>query len=468
MEKLKSFKISDKISYVLLAVALGVFATAQTLLKNPDPDCYFLISSGRYIVNNGTLPKTAYWLIKPDVPTLIQQWMCAVANYLAYSAGGYAGIVVLGLIFNLILLGCLFIYCRETLKNNQVGFNAAVFCWIMLCGFANTRPYSITISVSLLEHALLHKFFSKEKHTRKEAGIFFGLIAAIFIFQINWQASNILFPMLWILCYVPVIKAKRLRIDLYALSALLVGAVCSVVSPLGIRGPLYLTYARGTLKRYNIIEVLPPHFPSLYTALQVIVVALFVYAVFKKKLTSVQFLMTAGCFFMSCLYMRCCWTLVIPIGALICNLEFNERSHKMMRWAFVGAGALSILLIMKYNLEKTDDREVMIASVPAPDEVTLYTDFNTGAFFLVDGYKIYYDSRPELYGYGIAGDKDFNDEAYAAWAGDLDYDEFIEKYGFDWFAVTEDMPMDTYLKENEDYEFVFYNQKDEINIYKKK
>ncbi len=468
MGKRKSFSISDKISFVLLAVALGIFATAQTLLQNPNPDCYFLISYGRYIFNNGSLPQTAYWLVKPDVPTLVQQWMCAVANYLAYSAGGFAGIVALGLIFNLILLGCLFVYCRETLKDNQVGFNTAVFCWIMLCGFSTTRPYSVTISASLLELALLHKFFSKEKHTRKETVIFLALIAAVFIFQINWQASNIFYPALWILCYIPVIKAKRIRIDLYALSALFVGAVCSFLSPLGIKGPLYMTAARGTVKMFNVIEMLPPHFPSLYTALQVIVVALFVYAVFKKKLTSVQFFMAAGCFLMSCVYMRCCWTLVIPIGALLCNLEFNERSHKMMRWAYVAAGLLSILLILKYNLEKTDDREVMIASLPAPDEVTLYTDFNTGSFFLVDGYKIYFDARPELYGEWITGDNTFIEEAYAAWAGDLDYDEFIEKYGFDWFAVTEDMPMDTYLKENEDYEFVFYNQKDEINIYKKK
>ena len=84
MGKRKSFSISDKISFVLLAVALGIFATAQTLLQNPNPDCYFLISYGRYIINNGSLPQTAYWLVKPDVPTLVQQWMCAVANYLAY------------------------------------------------------------------------------------------------------------------------------------------------------------------------------------------------------------------------------------------------------------------------------------------------------------------------------------------------------------------------------------------------
>lgn len=467
MGKSKSFTTVDKISFVLLAVALGIFATAQALLQNPNADAFFLIDTGRYIVNNKALPDTAYWLIKPDVPTIIQQWLCDVFNYAAYAAGGYTGIVILGIIFNAFLLFCLFIYCREILKDNQVGFNAAVFCWILLCGFATTRPYSVTISVSLLELTLLHRFFAKEKHTKKETLTFFGLIALIFVFQANWQASNILYPILWILCYVPVIKAKRFKIDLYALAALVIGALFSVVSPLGIRGPMFLTYARGSLERFNIIEVLPPHFPSLYTVMQAIVIALFIYAVVMKKLTSAQFFMTVGCFAMSCMFMRCCWTLVIPIGALVVNLKFTERSHRMMRWAYVAAGTLSILLLLKYNMEKSDDREIMLQSLPAPDEVTLYTDFNSGNYFLVDGYKIYYDARPELYDYRIAGDKAFLDEAYAAWAGNLDYAEFIDSYGFDWFAVSQNMPMDTYLAENDDYELVFVNQTDEINLYKR-
>ena len=168
MSKQKSLTTIDKLSYVFLAIALGIFATAQGLLQNPNADAYFLIDTGRYIVNNGSLPDTAYWLVTPGVPTIIQQWLCDVVNYAAYAAGGFTGTVILGIIFNIILLFCLFIYCRETCKNNQVGFNSAVFCWILLCGFATTRPYSVTISVSLLEITLLKRFFDKEKHTAKE------------------------------------------------------------------------------------------------------------------------------------------------------------------------------------------------------------------------------------------------------------------------------------------------------------
>ena len=164
--------------------------------------------------------------------------------------------------------------------------------------------------------------------------------------------------------------------------------------------------------------------------------------------------------------MRCCWTLVVPMSSLLGNLSYTERTHKMMRWTYVAAGILSVLLIMKYNIEKSNDREMMIAAVPPPDQVTLYTDFNSGSYFLIDEYKIYFDARPELYDEGIAGDKAFRDEAYAAWAGEIDYAAFIEKYGFNWFAVTKDSPIQTYLENNQNYEMVFENQKDKIVIFK--
>ena len=465
--RLKRYTVVDKISYVLLAIAIGVYATAQGLIHNPDQDCYFLIDVGRYIVNNRSLPTTAYWLINSDVPTIIQQWICDVVNYLAYALAGYTGVIVLAILFNLILLCCLFVYCRETLKSNQVGLNVAIYCWILLGQFASTRPYSITISVSLLELTLLNRFFSKEKHTLKETLIFLAGIAAIFVFQVNWQASNILYPILWILCYLPIIKIKKFSINFYAVMALVTGILFSVVSPLGVKGPLFLIYARSSFEKFSQYEVLPPKFPSIYTIMQVMVIALLCYAIIKRKVSSISVFLALGCFLMSCVYMRCCWTLILPIGDLLANLSFTERTHKMMRWTYVAAGLLSVFLIFKYNLEKNDDKANMIASVPAPDQVTLYTDFNSGSYFLIDGYKIYYDARPELYGKKIAGDKAFLDEAYATWSGEIDYGIFIDKYGFDWFAVTADSYMQDYLENNQDYELVYSNNTDKINVFRK-
>ena len=459
MEKRKGLTLTDKISYALLVIGIGIFVTGEGLIRNPDHDSFFLIDLGRYIVNNRALPKTAYWLITDDVPTIVQQWICDVCNYLAYAAGGYTGLVVLGIIFDLILLGCMFIYCRELFKNSRTALAIAVFLWLFLGEFTNTRPFSITISVALLELTVLHRFFSKEEHTREEALKFFLLIAVLFIFQVNWQASNILFPVFWLLCYIPVIKEDKMSIrfgiNLYALGAVGTGIISSLINPNGIHGTLYLFYSGGSLDGFNIYECRPPHILSVYSLMIALIVALVTYSAVKKKLHLYLFFLSAGCVFMSVLFMRCCWTLVLPLAALIVNLDFIRKKEKWIRWSLVAACLLSVNLIFKYNEEKTDDRQKMLDFVPSPDQVTLYTDFNSGAYFLPDGYKIYFDARPELYHVYIAGEKAFTKEALAVWTGEADYEEFIAKYGFDWFAVSSESHMDNYLANEPDYEMVF-------------
>ena len=467
MEKKKLLTLTDKICYVLMVIGAGIFVTGEGLIRNPDHDSFFLIDLGRYIVNNRALPKTAYWLINKDVPTVVQQWMCDVSNYLAYAACGYTGLTVLGIIFDLILLFCMFIYCRELFKRSSTAVAAALLLWMSLYEFTSTRPFSITISVALLELTLLHRFFSKDTHTKKETVKFFILIAALFIFQINWQASNILFPVFWLLCYVPVIKDGKLRINLYAAGAIGIGLLSSLISPNGINGPLYLLYSKGSLKGFNIVECRPPEIKSVYSLMIAVIIALLTYAAVKRKLSSAQFLLAAGCIFMSVLYMRCCWTLVLPLAQLLNSFEYFEKKERIVRWGLVCAGFVSVMFIFQYFDEKSDDRQKMLDCVPAPDKVTLYTDFNSGAYFLPDYYKIYFDARPELYHKYIAGDKAFTQEALDAWNGDIDYEKFIEKYGFDWFAVSTDSKMEYYLESDPDYEFVFEDESDGIAIYRR-
>lgn len=471
MEKKTGLTLTDKISYALLAVGVIIFAVGEGLIRNPDHDSYFLIDLGRYIVNNRALPTTAYWLITDDVPTIIQQWMCDSCNYIAYYFGGYTGLVVLGIIFDLILLSCMFIYCRELFKNIKTAVAVSVFLWLLLGEFTSTRPFSITISVALLELTVLHRFFSKEKHTREETLKFFLLIALLFIFQVNWQASNILFPVFWLLCYIPVIKEDKMSIrpgiNLHAIGALGIGIVSSLISPNGIHGTLYLFYSRGSLAGFNIYECQPPKILSVYSVMIALIVALLTYAAVKKKLPSYLFFLSAGCVFMSVLFMRCCWTLVLPLAALIVSFKPAVKFEKWIRWVLVAACILSVNLIFKYKNEKTDDLKKMLESVPAPDQVTLYTDFNSGAYFLIDGYKIYFDARPELYHTYIAKDKAFTNEALSVWTGEADYEEFIAKYGFNWFAVSSGSHMEDYLNSEPDYELVFENEDDGINIYKR-
>ena len=73
------------IAVIFMAVGTLSLVSFYVFKHNPDYDSYFLIETGRYIATNHRLPDTAYWLITEDVPTIIQQWLCCIANYTFYS-----------------------------------------------------------------------------------------------------------------------------------------------------------------------------------------------------------------------------------------------------------------------------------------------------------------------------------------------------------------------------------------------
>ena len=456
----------NRILNVLLAIGLGIYAVAQSLVHNPDTDVFFIIDVGRYVFNNHAVPHEAYWYINGGLHTVVQQWLCGFVNYIAYMLGKDLGMVILGILFNGVLLLALFKYGKDTLKDKTLGLNVAIFFWIALNKFVSTRPYPITISLALIQMLILRDFSGKEKPTTKEFLIFIAEMSAMFIFIANWQSSNILFLILFMLCFIPRFKDKKFSINWRVLAAMIAGLVTTLLNPNGLDGTLYLFYSKDYLAPFNIIECAPPKLISIYTFLILLVAGLTIYGLIKRKITSDEFFLAAGCIFMSCLFMRCCWTLVLPLIPMIRNVKFTPGSNKILKIGYILVGFVCISQIAIFFLEKTNERYEMIKVLPGPEKTVLYTDFNSGALFLLDNYKIYYDARPELMGKEIAGEGAFFEEASSTWTGTADWEKVISKYGFNYFAPTFDTPMDYYLASKPDkYKLIFTNNKDEIRIY---
>ncbi|MCR4689292.1 MAG: hypothetical protein K5745_07065 [Saccharofermentans sp.] len=463
VEKAKK-KIS--ITSILLWVALGIYAVAQSLVHNPDTDAFFIIDIGRYIFTNHQIPHEAYWYINEGLHTIVQQWLCGVVNYAAYLIGKDIGMVVLGILMNGVFLLALYKYGKDTLKDKTFGLNAAIFCWIAMNKFISTRPYAITISVALMQVLILREFAAKSKPTNKEFLLFILKICLMFLFIANWQSSNILFLALFMLCFIPRINGKKFSVNWRVLVALVLGLLVTPLNPNGLDGPLYLWYSKGYLAPFDIIEVAPPKIVSVYTFLILIVAGLTIYGLVKKKITSDEVFLAFGCIFMSCLFMRCCWTLILPLIPMLRFVKITDRSNDILKLGYIAVGFVCISQIFIFYLGKTNEREEMVTYLPSPDQTVLYTDFNTGSLFLLDGYKVYYDSRPELMGEDIAGEGAFYDEAVSTWDGSADYDSFVAKYGFNYFAPTIGTPMDSYLEANPDrFKLIYTNTRDEINIY---
>lgn len=434
---------------------------------NPDYDSYFLIETGRYIAVNHRLPETAYWLITEDVPTIIQQWLCCIVNYAFYSAWGFIGIKFLALLMVAVLYGALYLFAREFTKEKLFAMGLATMS-VVICNLwvSSTRPYALTITLSIILLIVLKRFFASEKHSTKDAVVFYLKIAGIFIFQANWQISNIIFPMLWICCFIPKLKDdKKPAIDLYAGGALLLGVLATVINPNGIDGTLYLVKTLGDVGIFPIAEMGSPEMKSIN--MLCVATVLVLTALLVKRLPLWLIFASAGSAICACCYSRCLWMLMIPLMALAAQIK---EKHVVTALKVIGAGAIIVYGFIKipdamvYYYVYPEEIKNDVASYITGDDVVLFTDFNSGSYFTFSGFKVYYDARPDIYGPGIAGDKELNTEMAQVMSGDIDYDEFIDKYGFNWFAVNHVDAIDSYLEHNDGYELVYDD--DFLRIYK--
>ena len=445
------------IAVIFMAVGTLSLVSFYVFKHNPDYDSYFLIETGRYIATNHRLPDTAYWLISEDVPTIIQQWLCCIANYTFYSTWGFLGIKMLACLMAAILYGAFYVLARTFTKQKSFAMGIASALTCICHQFLTTRPYALTITLSVLLVVVLKKFFSADRHSVRDTVLFYLAVAGIFIVQANWQISNIVFPMLWICCFIPKLKdGRKPALDLYAMGALAVGAVSTLINPNGIYGTLYLVKTLKDVGIFPIAEMDSPAMKSLSMACVVAVIILAVVLI--KELPLWLIFASAGSIISACMYWRCQWMLMIPLAALVTMIK-----HKQIAAAVKLIGAAAIIVIgfikipdaMVYYYVYPEEIKKDVASYITGDDVVLFTDFNTGSYFTFSGFKVYYDARPDIYGPGIAGDKEINTEMAKVISGDIDYGEFIAKYGFNWFAVNRVDSIDIYLQYTDGYENVY-------------
>ena len=84
----------SNISVSLIAIAVIIAFSSVYAAQAYDNDMWFIIASGREIVDNG-IPMTNVFTWLPNLSTVIQQWLPDVVTYLTYSKFGIAGICVM-------------------------------------------------------------------------------------------------------------------------------------------------------------------------------------------------------------------------------------------------------------------------------------------------------------------------------------------------------------------------------------
>ena len=482
-------KLSKKLLPLLWVLIFIIVLPSLAKSINPDSDTFFLAAAGRYIVENGEIPTVNPFVIHENFGIVIQQWGFDVIIYSMYNAMGNFGLVLYILItfglFLFVLWKYIGLYTEKPIVKAMAGMLAAG----IFLRFAVARPTTLTVIL------LFSYLFFLEKYYRTKKWQWLIALPVISLIQINVHSS--MWVMLFVYSlpfFVPAYIPKRgewksgiqdwwnkHKLVFVATCAAL---VCGLANPYGLNGILYLFNSYGSAKGANISEMMAPTpfsiiwWPCAISA--VLVIAYFAMNIKKltKENTSLNIVakvcMAAGATIMSFMHIRNKWFLIIGVLPIVIffleklpplPFEKNEENPKARTIAVSAltciAIALSVFMFATHSYSTSTTVDSNYSPINAleyletknKDNVVLYTEFNNGAFFEWNRYKIYIDARPELYDKKINGQKEVMKEWLSVVNGTADYEQFLNDYNFT-HLVVDNKPLYDYLNTRDDYQVV--------------
>lgn len=471
-----------------------------------DTDSYFLAATGRYILESGEIPKISPFVIHSDFQLIVQQWVVCVLNYVLYEGFGLMGMLIWSFGTLVVTETLIYKYLSLFTDNTRVKLYAMLLCSILIMGFCNVRPTSISMNILLAEMIVLERFW-QDKSKR-------SLIALPFLSLglINCHAAMWLMMFVLMLPYlVPGLKSilsikevknkfnndteyrenfkldvsKRLQLFTWAAISFMFGTL----NPNGLKGMLYTLYSYGGVSNDNFIsEMKSATVFSIWGALIIlsaVVIALYIYK-FRSELQWDKVYLALGTWLLAAKNLRSTWMLVIGTAPLLVMLvqdcigntvkmKYKPKDYKILALAYtIALGTVLVMVTPGIQIRNTTDSDKVpvlaadyLDSLPEDekDDIVLYTGFNNGSYMEWRGYKVYLDSRAESFLKKLNGVGDILDEYKKVLKGTADYSEFLSKYNFTHLVVSEptlqiymNCQEDTYRKVVETDKYIMYER----------
>lgn len=237
-----------------------------------DPDTWWHLAAGQYIVENGTIPKQDIfsWTLAGQ-PWITHEWLPEVFFYLAYLAGQFLGMLALVLVLTVALL--VFYWRLLTLAQGSFVITALTLLIVgeLMYPFLQIRPQVLSYLFFVVFLYVLYLYVQEKRN----------YLFVLPVVSILWANSHGSFPLgpalifLFIVCGLPRLDGARIttyRLEAVQFKALaLVFVLCivaTVVNPNGLKLLVYpLDTVGDSLMMDNIQEWLSPDFHKLYAKL---------------------------------------------------------------------------------------------------------------------------------------------------------------------------------------------------------
>lgn len=475
-EELNKCYISDSIAIFSLFIFVGFACLWSYVYANPDSDSFWLIATGRWIVEHKSVPKINPWVYEENMAVIIQSPLCALFNYLWYSKSFSIGnLWQLAMIENVVLLlsATLLLFTFSKKPSKVVSTIILLEAFVLTNGLLTTRPYQLTIANAIL---LLY-FLERHKKENAKVSSLIGIFICI-LFQANYQMASIFLLLCFIMCYFVEdffnIWKKEYSFNpynyiyWYILFALFY--IAALLNPYGLDGVLYLFRSFRALSDLGcgIIEMQPPQTMSIMFLVSILVLAL--YILIKKvdnDLTISDMFMVYGTVFATWIARRNLWMVLVTFSILyikflesdsLKNLrktiykvkeelgKKEDRSRivpsdedcrfieeyikkqgpqkvpfiaKLIRVVSVVLGIAILFQMVSISCKNAPLTKLVVESNKIIDSVNslpkdakIYTTFNSGGYLEFCDRKIYIDARPELYAPEISKGRNILKEWY--------------------------------------------------------
>lgn len=470
-------------------LCLLLFLPCLLIRRVLDNDTWFLLNSGRYVMEHG-IPYIEPFSIHKNMEFVMQQWLTDVVFWNVYNKFGENGLyLIIFLCYGIII----FLMYKLTMKVSQenifISFIVTLLSSILIYAYMVARPTIFTLVIVMIELNLLENYAANRNKN------YILSLPILSLLMINLHAA--LWPILFVIILPYIIDSFKLKIgpfgsdgygSKYLIFSVLTMLVVAFINPYGTDAMMYLIRSTGYPEMNNIIEIMPPSINKLSGVLifSYIAIVVCIYLLYRKGHIKVRYmLLTAGTIYMVLSSIRNITYFAIgalfPIAFYLKDFSLKESSNNNKKRNIKLRSVLIILIIAiictsnfilanKNNtytkfLELNNTIDFILNNEDISN-VVVYTGFNDGALVQFRGLPSYIDPRAEVYFSKHNRKEDIFNEYFELQSGRVHYKKILDKYNFTHLIVSEDDILHIYLAEDNDYCLVYSNEK--YNLYKKK
>lgn len=476
-EKKEIYKSSKWLLVFLIAI-LSIMVVVRN--KTLDNDIWYLLSEGRYILNNG-LYHIDPLSMHEGLNVVVQNWLSASVLWVIYDFFGEMGLLLLIVLCNIAICILLYKICYLISEENKILSTIIMFICDMtlITHFIVSRPQIFSYIT------LLGLIYALELYIHKKDKKYLIWIPIISFIQINMHASLWIMLFLFILCYViDSFHCKNLRLQGYEKKPLFIAIIIAIlvgfINPYGYKA---ITFIFGSFldsyMRIFIKELLPFSINNdlcKHMAIIILIIGL-IYTYFREGNVKVRYIcLFCGTMILGFMAIKGFSNFILvaffPLAYFFKDMVPKDLRNvflpvqKIINIIFISFACLVIIgfgyvyisnkntITLKHNAQGAIDT---LLKYTDKEDATVYSSFNDGGYVEFRGLKAYIDPRAEYYLKKNNGKADIFKEFYDLQHGSLDAKEFIKKYNFTHLLVADTDYLYNKINTETDNYFILYD-----------